>query len=286
MGVEIAEACAALRAALESTGAVATLDLMVDPVAATLLVGLPDSKRTLRFDVAAASRIDASLADGYAARAEALDDGRLVVVADRIPGWARARLSAASVSWLDRRGHLRLVGRGLFIDAQVDADRRSPGAPPEGIRGRAGLAYAAAALLAEGPAPGIRSVARSAGLSAPSVSVAAAAIRRAGLLDGSGAGAPELFWALADAWRPTFVSLGGRLAELAPASERLGIGGPPSSAGWALTGWPAAAALGWSLEVDLAQPPQLYVPSAASLREAMDVLGPAEEGSPRRRARC
>jgi DNA-binding transcriptional ArsR family regulator len=229
--------------------------------------------------VASAARVDARLVDTYVRRAQSLEDARLVVVADRIPDWARSELSAASVSWLDRRGHLRLVGRGLYVDARVEPDQRRLGGPPEGIRGRAGLAYAASALLAEGSSPGIRSVARAAGLSAPSVSVATAALRRAGLLEEGAGRQPQLFWTLVDAWRPSFVALGGRLADLAPASERLGIGGAAGSPGWALTGRAAAAALGWPIEVDLAQPPQLYVPTAGVLREAMDLLGSAQGGA-------
>ena len=50
----------------------------------------------------------------------------LVVVADRIPQPSRVWLGEHDVSWLDLRGHLRLVAQGFFIDADVTPQRERP----------------------------------------------------------------------------------------------------------------------------------------------------------------
>ena len=68
-----------------------------------------------------------------------------VLVADQIPASVRVALNDSAVSWLDRRGHLRLTGDGLYIDADVppvsrqDArtwDRARPDHGPFGARRR------------------------------------------------------------------------------------------------------------------------------------------------------
>ena len=40
-----------------------------------------------------------------------------ILVADDVPDAVRRELDARNLSWLDRRGHLHLVGPGLLVDA-------------------------------------------------------------------------------------------------------------------------------------------------------------------------
>ena len=60
--------------------------------------------------------------DGWR-RSPSAGDALGVVVADRITGEARELLAAAGWGWLDLRGHVRIVGNGLFVDADVAALR-------------------------------------------------------------------------------------------------------------------------------------------------------------------
>jgi|SRR5450631_2721116 len=75
----------------------------------------------------------------------------LVVMADRIPQPSRAWLGEHDVSWLDLRGHLRLVAQGSFVDADVTPQRERP-TRSSVLAGRVGLEVAAL-LLTE---PGVR----------------------------------------------------------------------------------------------------------------------------------
>lgn len=66
-----------------------------------------------------------------------------VLVTDQIPVSMRDDLNDVEIGWLDRRGHLRLVGTGLYID--TDVPPRPLMAPNRGvardaIRGRSGRA--------------------------------------------------------------------------------------------------------------------------------------------------
>lgn len=133
-----------------------------------------------------------------------------VVVADLISRAARDELRAAGWGWLDRRGHLRLVAPGVWVDRQIEpVPRGRTGAPPPVVRGASGIAVAAAALLWPDNPPGVRELARRVRLSPAAISVSRRALIGAGLLSAEGRGAvPELFWALTAAWGPQRVPLG------------------------------------------------------------------------------
>ena len=58
------------------------------------------------------------------------DDDRVwLVIADRVLEPGRVVLARNGWGWLDRRGHLRIDTKGLFVDTAVGADRE-PGPPP------------------------------------------------------------------------------------------------------------------------------------------------------------
>jgi hypothetical protein len=243
-----------------------------------LLVSAP-SGAVVAIEVKAAARIDPAAVPrlrAVAAKRQAVT----VFVADRISQAARGSLSDAGLSWLDRRGHLRLAAPGIFIDADVPPNERFTPDGSDGIKGKAGLAYAVAALLTPQETPTIRGVARDAGLSAPSVSVAAASLRRAALVDDQGHPLiPDLFWAVAEQWTPTFVHLGGSLtATLQGQAERLGVFGEPSESGWALSGTVAAHAEGAPLVAPSDLPPEFYVPDSRILALTRRVFGESTAG--------
>jgi hypothetical protein len=186
-----------------------------------------------------------------------------VVVANRISGPARALLEREGWSWLDRRfgAHLNDGNRDIevrFADGRPPA--RRGGTATDAIRGRAGIAYAAAVLCSPEQPPSLRSVAAAVGMSPQSVANAAARLVDAGLLDaGRQPVVPDLFWALADVWRPT---------------QEVGVAELPSGDGWVLAADRAAAALGAPV-VNLDLRPTLWAPDAVALRRAERRLGRA-----------
>jgi len=187
-----------------------------------------------------------------------------VVVANRISEPARALLERKGWSWLDRRIGAHLVDDGRDIEVRF-ADGRAParrgGTATEAIRGRAGIAYAAAVLCSPDRPPSLRSVAAAVGMSPQSVANAAARLADAGLLEADRRPVvPDLFWALAEVWRPT---------------HEVGVADLPTGDGWVLAGDRAAAELGAPV-VNLDARPTLWAPDAVTLRRTERRLGRAD----------
>lgn len=154
-----------------------------------------------------------------------------VVIGDLIGEAARQALRDAGWGWLDRRGHLRLLAEGIWVETAVPPMPR-PGTGSglgESVRGTSGIAVAAAHLIHPDDPPGVRELARRVGLSAAAISTARRRLVDAGLLARNGEPAvPDLFWALASVWR----------------SSRRGLARVPKTDGLAVTGTHAAVALG------------------------------------------
>lgn len=207
-----------------------------------------------------------------------------VVVADRITADARESLSRAGQSWLDLRGHLRLVGRGLFVDADVPA-LLSPAPEPSGLRGRVGVELAAMLLLDPTELVGVRAAAASLGRAPSSISAAFTALRAADLVDTARRPAvPELFWELAGHWRSTARDVAGLPGTGRPRDNELlhlGVDDVESTVGWAMTDTVAAAAYGAPISMRADHPPDFYVPDQTVLRRAVQLLGPAVTPSAR-----
>lgn len=180
-----------------------------------------------------------------------------LLVADHITEAARQDLIAAGWSWLDRRGHLYLRAPGVMIDREVDPlPRPGTGATPDAISGAAGLAVAYSILLdPEAPQP-VRASAPLLGFSPASISTSRTALRDAGLLERDGLPVvPELFWALAEVWKPERTWLTGRPK---PGDTHTNVH-DLAAAGWCLTG--TAAAVEWGAPIVAAEPIlDLYVP--------------------------
>ncbi|MBI2709246.1 MAG: hypothetical protein HYX34_06075 [Actinobacteria bacterium] len=209
--------------------------------------------------------------------------GPKVVVANRISEAARALLSEAGWSWYDRRVGARLVlGRHVFHLAPESRSsephaRRMPAPAADGpIRGRAGIAYAAALLCRPSEPPSLRSIAAEVDMSPTSISNAARLLAEAGLAVDGRPEVPDLFWALAAVWGPLKAAAVGTAPDphekwIRPNLERLG------EAGWALAGDLAALEFGAPL-VTADDRLSLWVPTQAELRRGERHLGASPRG--------
>ncbi|MEH3076875.1 MAG: hypothetical protein PGN11_09365 [Quadrisphaera sp.] len=200
---------------------------------------------------------------------------------DRITSSARAALTRAGAGYLDLRGHLALRTDRIVVDSPVTpsagrSDRK------DGLRGEAGLAIAVWLLLSPDGGASVRHVARDLGRSPSTVSEVFGALRRDGLVDEElrpqGA---RLFEEVASRW-PTARSP----VRTAPATDpltadatalALGLDDIDASAGWALTGTAAAAALGAPIAARAGGAPDLFVPDELHLRRAVRLLGAAPD---------
>lgn len=215
--------------------------------------------------------------------------GRKVVVADRISDEARQRLTALGWSWLDRkaqRAHFRLPGRDFDLVALPDALpavgddrakrhlRAKPLASEGPIRGRAGIAYAAALLCSPDAPPSFRSVAASVGMSPTAISNAVARLAEAGLVGQDKEPVlPDLFWTLAEVWGP--ITAAPIALPPDPDDPMLQPNvGQLDQPGWVLGGDLAAAELGAPL-FSTEHRPWVWVPTQVELRRAERRYGKA-----------
>lgn len=207
-----------------------------------------------------------------------------LVVADRITEQGRQALNQANWNWLDLRGHLRLVGPGVFVDADVPAQSTSRPERPA-LSGQVGLELAALLLLDPTSRVGVREAATALGRAPSSVSSAFAALRAAGLVNATHEPVrPEMFWELAEHWNP----VGADVSRLpAPDGSRddsvlhLGLDNVESTVGWALTDTVAAMRYDAPVSARADHPPDFYVPDRSALRRATRLLGSAAEPSTR-----
>lgn len=211
-------------------------------------------------------------------------DAAPLVVADRITAGGRDKLNQAGWSWLDLRGHLRLLGPGLFVDAEVPALSK-PGPARQGLSGRVGIELAKLLLLNPMTQVGVRAAAAELGRAASSISEAFAALRAVGLVTANRTPAlPELFWELTEHWKPVSVDVAS-----VPKPNRgrdnsvlsLGFDDVESTVGWALTDTVAAVHYGAPVSVRADHPPDFYVPDQSVLRRATRLLGTATGPSAR-----
>jgi hypothetical protein len=235
---------------------------------------------TLDVQVKTASLVTADSAVGQLRRwsHSARVDVVPLVVADRITADGRDRLGEGGWSWLDRRGHLKITGPGLFVDAQVPALSKS-GPARQGLTGQVGIELAALLLLDPTARVGVRAAAAELGRSPSSISDAFAAMHAAGLVDANRMPVvPELFWELAEHWRPVGEDVAGIPAPFRTRDTsvlHLGLDDIESTVGWALTDTVAAAHYGAPVSMRADHPPDFYVPDQSTLRRAVRLLGPA-----------
>ncbi|UZJ24014.1 transcriptional regulator [Rhodococcus antarcticus] len=205
-----------------------------------------------------------------------------VVVADRVTAEARRLLSGAGWGWLDLRGHLRIVGPGVFIDTDV-----SPMAPPSPVRsafaGQVGREVAAHLLTSPDQPTGVRAVAAALSRAPSSVSAVMTALRSEGLTTADRASVPpDLFWALAEHWQTPSIDVAKLPSSADDGVLHLGLEDAESTVGWALSDTVAAAAYGAPVAARANHPADFLVPDASTLRRAAQLLGLA--ASPAARA--
>ncbi len=225
----------------------------------------------------------ASAGDARALLASAAQ-GDTVVVGNKLSQEAREALAAEGWSWFDRRVGVHLVHGSRTFDVRfVSTAGPEDDSPPSSfrtdgpIRGRAGISYAAALLLAPDDPPTMRAVAREVGMSPTAISNAARLLADQGLVVNGRPAIPELFEALADVWRPVKTATVATAPD--PTSPRLAVNADDlDDEGWALGGDAAALELGAPV-FTTDERPTYWVPSQTERRRAQRLLGPAEQAN-------
>lgn len=197
-----------------------------------------------------------------------------VLVADQIPASVRSVLNEASIGWLDRRGHLRLTGTGLYVDADVPPQSRKTSEARiarDPIKGRSGLAAAAALLLDPEHPLGVSETAQIAGLNPSSITRAFAALHESNLAERIGRGryrplVPELFWALADVWPRERTVVRWSTDAHAPDDGLAHPLADPGDASWVAAGVRGALEWGAPIVATSDLPVDLYLPTERDVR--------------------
>ena len=224
-----------------------------------------------------------------AQRVQARPDARWVLVADHITPGARRILNEAGWGWLDRRGHFRLHGNGIYIDTDITPLRDEVDARParQVLDTVAGMDTAAGLLaLPDDERLTIRAVAGLTGRSVGATHQALHGLRDEGLVDLRWRPLhQELFWELSKRWAPRRVPLAGR--PLPGDHQRtsqllLGLDDIAGEEGWALTESIAANVYGARAPVRGDDPPDFYVPDQRAVRVARQLYGDAETYTSRR----
>jgi hypothetical protein len=198
-----------------------------------------------------------------------------MVFADRIAARTREQLREMGWGWLDRRrGHLRLWGPGLRLDATV-----TPILPPEAAARVTtpftpkGRELALWLLTHPEDHLGPRQLSRELGISAGQASNLLGALRAQALLRRDKRPlVPELFWALVEEWHPQRHALSAL-----PTREELAAAPELKADRWVLTDTRAALAYGAPLVAPSDHPVDLYVPDERSLSWLLSRSVPAPD---------
>lgn len=206
-----------------------------------------------------------------------------VVVADRVTADARETLRAAGWGWLDLRGHLRVLGEGLFVDTDVPALKRTA-RKTDPLAGQVGVEVAAHLLLEPDEPAMVRRAAGALHRAPSSVSEVLTSMRTAGLIDARRKPVvPELFWELAAHWRTERADVRAlpRAGDgAANAVLRIGLD-DVGGTGWALGDTVAAATYGAPVSMRSDHHRDFYVPDQATLQRALRLLEPAHDHNDR-----
>ncbi len=160
------------------------------------IVGVPFAVNELK----AVRESDARL---LASQQEKGGDVATIIVADRISRAAREELSRVGLAWFDRRGHIWVRAPGLFVNAEVPRGSVVPLRRVVSVFSGTGLDVALALLANPGDPQGVQVVAREIDRSPGRVSEILAELRSQGLVGSDNRPfVPELFWAVAEEWKP------------------------------------------------------------------------------------
>lgn len=131
-----------------------------------------------------------------------------IIVADRISEIARAQLSQVDLAWLDRRGHLWIRTTKFFINVDVQQSTGPPASRVQVVFKETGFDVALGLLRFPLEPHGVNKLARQIGRSPGRVSEILAALRYEGLVRADNRPViPELFWAVAEEWKPRWMSI-------------------------------------------------------------------------------
>jgi len=117
-------------------------------------------------------------------------------------------LSRVDLAWLDRRGHLWIRTAGIFVNADVRPSTGPPARRVVEIFKGTGLDVALGLLRFPFEPYGVNQLAREIGRSPGRVSEILEALRRQGLVGADNLPTvPELFWAVAEEWKPRWTPM-------------------------------------------------------------------------------
>ncbi len=199
-----------------------------------------------------------------------------LLIGNRIGEPVRELLRESGWAWLDRRGHIRIVAPGLYVDAPITATLPVEREDRNVLGTEVGLAVAVQLLLHPTTAQTIRPLAHAIGRSSSAVGAAMQELRKQSLIRSNGLPlTPELFWELSAMWRPKVTALARRprLDHLDIATnvepQDLAAGAP----GWCVTNTIAAHSWGAPLTTTAETPPSFLVPTLRDLRTASAAFG-------------
>ncbi len=198
--------------------------------------------------------------------------GLSLLVADRITANERISLVERGWSWYDRRGHLRLVAPGVFVDADVPS--RIPAGTVTSPWSNVGVEVALEILSDPATRASPRALGRRLDRDPTFVGKLLSRLRGAGLITHNNAvGIPELFWDLASHWPRSddWVPLVSSPADIDGLLD--GLGQKMRIAEWIKTGDRALA--DWGAPVAGYNIDMFYVPDAAAVSRAVRSCGQA-----------
>jgi hypothetical protein len=248
------------------------------PAGSLLIVEGPNRPMTLEVkatSVADPSRVNALLQDSARHRSRHSAVDAVVLVADEVSGASRDLLREAGWSYLDRRGRLWLRTDGLIInDTEIEPQprHRRVGASADPLSGRIAVGMSLWMLMHPNRPTGVRAMARELSCSPSTAHDALKGLQAAALVRADNTALiPELFWAVADRWRPErhYVS-----REPDPGDDIGSLDSGEPGPNFVISSDVAAAAWGAPVVVHSGQRPDFYVPPTV-LNRAVRFLGSA-----------
>jgi hypothetical protein len=230
-----------------------------------LVVRDPNGQMMVAIEVKAASTLTPDRAAAFGRQSKGVDEVA-VVVADQISDEAKRRLRKAGWGYYDRRGELVVRSPSLIIETNRPpkprfTHNRSERSPLESATG---LTLACAMLLSPDTPIVLRDLERRSGLDNGNLSRAAKALRDQALVRPNGTPlVPELFWAVADHWKPHRIPVGRR-----PPVADARLGGPMAALAW-----------GAAVVATTDYPPDLYVAEAGALEQLSAATPPPAPGA-------
>ena len=273
-----ADAVDALTDALTQAGLQVRRDAPGGPDGAFLTVEGPNRFLTLEVkatSVADPGRVSAMLQDSARRRSSRSPADAVVLVADEVSRASRDLLREHGWGYLDRRGRLWLRTQDLMIndtDIEPQPRRRGEDPPSDPLSGRTAMGVSLWMLMHPERPAGVRFLARELDCSPSTAHDALKQLRAVALLRPDNTPLiPELFWALADRWRPERHYV---VREPNPGDDMSPLGFGKHGPNFVISNDVAAAAWGAPVVVQSGHRPDFYVPPAV-LNRAVRLLGPA-----------